>query len=64
MIFCFQHIQVNEAAMAASIERQNLLSAANNQDTTLRTIKLSHFELALGKITPSVSEKVISHISD
>lgn len=51
------HALVNEAAMAASMERQNLLSATNNQDTTLRTIKLSHFELALGKITPSVSEK-------
>lgn len=49
--------------MAASMERQNLLSATNNQDTTPRTIKLSHFELALGKITPSVSEKVTSHIS-
>ncbi|CAK9171036.1 unnamed protein product [Ilex paraguariensis] len=46
---------MNEAAMAALEER--LTSGQSSSDGTPWTIKASHFELALGKISPSVSDK-------
>lgn len=47
---------MHEAAMAALEEK--LRSTYNSSDASISTIKTSHFELALGKISPSVSEKV------
>lgn len=47
---------MHEAAMAALEEK--LRSTYNSSDSSTSTIKASHFELAIGKISPSVSEKV------
>ncbi|KAF3448765.1 hypothetical protein FNV43_RR09478 [Rhamnella rubrinervis] len=46
---------MHEAAMAALDEK--LRSTQSSSDATPSTIKTSHFELALSKISPSVSEK-------
>ncbi|KAK9274842.1 hypothetical protein L1049_022096 [Liquidambar formosana] len=46
---------MNEAAMAALEEK--LTSVQSSSDATPLTIKMTHFEQALGKISPSVSDK-------
>lgn len=51
---------MNEAAMAAMEERQKSLQLAGSS-TEPRVIKTSHFEKALEKVTPSVSEKQRSY---
>ncbi|KAI3818638.1 hypothetical protein L1987_12453 [Smallanthus sonchifolius] len=57
---------MNEAAMAAVEEKFNRIEAAAHEGTSVsesylggmpHTIKASHFEQALGKISPSVSDK-------
>lgn len=47
---------MNEAAMVALEEKQ--ASTERTPDAALSTIKTTHFEQALGKISPSVSDKV------
>ena len=48
---------MNEAAMAALEEK--LTSVRNNMESASCTIKMTHFESGLTKISPSVSEKVL-----
>ena len=52
---------MNEAAMAALEEK--LTSVSNNLESASCTIKTTDFERALTKISPSVSEKVLSTLS-
>lgn len=47
-------IQMNEAVMAALDEK---LDSTETTNDTL-TIRASHFEVALSKVSPSVSDKV------
>lgn len=53
-------VQVNEAAMAALEERCEFLVKGDSSMSTDLTnkIKLRHFEHALSKVKPSVSEQV------
>lgn len=51
---------MNEAAMAAVEEKFSKIEAGAYDGTLPHTIKAAHFELALGKITPSVSDKVLT----
>lgn len=48
---------MNEAAMAALEEKLNSMDQGTVSSDP-RNIKISHFEQALQKITPSVSEEV------
>ena len=47
--------QMNEAAMAALEEK---LADSSSSGATSLTINAKHFDRALGKISPSVSDKV------
>lgn len=49
-------MQMNEAAMAALEEK--LTSPERSSDASPWTIKDTHFEQALAKIAPSVTDKV------
>lgn len=51
-LLIFLCIQMNEAGMTALDEK------LSSSETTSLTIKTSHFELALSKFSPSVSDKV------
>lgn len=51
---------MNEAAMTALEEK--LTSVSSNLESASCTIKMTHFERGLTKISPSVSEKVFSVI--
>ena len=54
---CFLH-QVNEAAMAALDERREFLkNGTSSMSSPPRSIELAHFERALSKVKPSVSEQ-------
>ena len=54
---CFLH-QVNEAAMAALDERCEFLeNGTSSMSSSPRSIELAHFERALSKVKPSVSEQ-------
>ena len=53
--------QMNEAAMAALEEK--LTSVSSKLESASCTIKMTDFERALTKISPSVSEKVLSTLS-
>lgn len=55
-IYVSNQWQMNEAAMAALEDK--LISSKSSSDVTPFTIKLTHFEQALSKISPSVSELV------
>lgn len=55
-IYVSNQWQMNEAAMAALEDK--LISSKSYSDVTPFTIKLTHFEQALSKISPSVSELV------
>jgi hypothetical protein len=59
---CFFH-QVNEAAMAALEERLEFIENGTSSMGSSCLIKLSHFERALSKIKPSVSEQVCANVS-
>lgn len=50
------YLQMNEAAMIALEE--NLTSTDSTSNAAPWTIKTTHFEQALSKISPSVSDKV------
>ncbi|KAJ1257574.1 hypothetical protein BS78_10G006800 [Paspalum vaginatum] len=52
---------VNEAAMAALEERLEFLEKGTSSMSSSCLIELSHFERALSKIKPSVSEQQIKH---
>ena len=54
---CF-FCQVNEAAMAALEERLEFLENGTSSMSSSSLIELSHFERALSKVKPSVSEQV------
>jgi len=57
-LMCFFR-QVNEAAMAALNERlEFLLGNGTSSMSSSSLIELSHFERALSKVKPSVSEQV------
>ena len=57
-LMCFFR-QVNEAAMAALGERlEFLLGNGTSSMSSSSLIELSHFERALSKVKPSVSEQV------
>jgi SpoVK/Ycf46/Vps4 family AAA+-type ATPase len=50
--------QVNEAAMAALEERLDFFEHGTSSMSSSCLIELSHFERALSKVKPSVSEQV------
>ncbi|CAN6209010.1 unnamed protein product [Urochloa humidicola] len=52
---------VNEAAMAALEERLDFVENGTSSMSSSCLIKLSHFERALSKVKPSVSEQQIKH---
>ncbi|KAG2603735.1 hypothetical protein PVAP13_4NG007800, partial [Panicum virgatum] len=52
---------VNEAAMAALEERLEFLENGTSSMSSSSLIELSHFERALSKVKPSVSEQQIKH---
>ena len=56
-LMCFFR-QVNEAAMAALEERLEFLENGTSSMSFSSLIELSHFERALSKVKPSVSEQV------
>ena len=49
---------MNEAAMAALEERLTSIETTCDTLTIKRTIKRHHFEVALSKVSPSVSDRV------
>ena len=53
-------MQMNEAAMAALEEK--LTAQGGFDEDTPWTIKITHFNQAMSKISPSVSEKVMEII--
>jgi hypothetical protein len=53
-------LQVNEAAMAALEERLEFLENGESSMSSSSAIELPHFERALAKMQPSVSEQVRS----
>lgn len=61
-LMCFFH-QVNEAAMAALEERLEFLENGMSSMSSSCFIELSHFERALSKIKPSVSEQVWENVN-